>query len=140
MGKEADPAAILERAATAGKRVALPRVDPATFALSLLLWSEGDPLVKSGWGVMEPEASAPAVAGADVDLIIVPALAIDLEGYRVGYGKGCYDRLLGSLPGKASVGIAYDFQLIEQCPRTEGDVPVSVVVTDRRVIADGREI
>ncbi len=140
MGNEADPAPILAEAAARGKRIALPRVDPASYALSLLLWSEGEPLVKSGWGVMEPAASAPEVAGTELDLIIVPALAIDLEGYRIGYGKGCYDRLLSGLPGKVSIGIVYDFQLIEQCPRTQGDVPVSMVVTDRRAIAEGREL
>ena len=140
MGNEADPAPILAEAAARGKRIALPRVDPASYTLSLLLWSEGEPLVKSGWGVMEPLDSAPEVAGAEVDLIIVPALAIDPQGYRLGYGKGCYDRLLAGIPGKLSIGIAYDFQLIEQCPRTQGDVPVSMVVTDRRVIVEGQAI
>jgi 5-formyltetrahydrofolate cyclo-ligase len=140
MGNEADPAPILQRAVSLGRSIALPRVDPDTQALSLRSWSQGDPLVKSGWGVMEPPASAPAVPGEEVDLIIVPALAIDLRGYRIGYGKGCYDRLLAGLPGKTSIGIAFDFQLIEECPRTEGDVPVSLVVTDRRTIAEGREV
>mgnify|MGYP003912522053 FL=1 len=139
LGNEADPAPILAEAASRGKGVALPRVDPATYALSLLLWSKGEPLVKSNWGVMEPRPSAPEAAGDEVDLIIVPALAIDLQGYRLGYGKGCYDRLLSSLPDKVSIGIAYDFQLIEQCPRTQGDVPVSIVVTDRRLI-ESREV
>jgi 5-formyltetrahydrofolate cyclo-ligase len=132
--KEVDPASILQIAREQGKSIGLPRVDMQNQVLSIHQWSKGDPLEKSPFGVMEPYASAPEIKPLEIDLVLVPALAIDPRGYRIGYGKGFYDRFLALLSDAKAVGIAYDFQLIIESPATKGDLPVSVVVTDRRTL------
>jgi 5-formyltetrahydrofolate cyclo-ligase len=64
----------------------------------------------------------------------VPALAVDARGFRIGYGRGFYDRLLPTLPNALTVAIVYDFQLVAEVPEEPFDVPVHVVATDARVL------
>lgn len=131
---EVDPTAILDALADAGARVCLPRVDAERGAIVLHERVADMPLQPSPFGVPEPPASAPEVAPADVDVVLVPGLAFDPRGYRVGYGKGYYDRLLATMPQALSVAIGFDFQLVPEVPDLPHDVPVRVVVTDARVL------
>jgi 5-formyltetrahydrofolate cyclo-ligase len=131
--KEADPRAALEAAARAGKRVGLTRVEDAN-ELGLHRYLEGDPLEPNAFGIAEPLAHAPPIAHAEVDLIIVPALAVDARGHRIGYGHGYYDRLLPKLERAFKVAIAYDFQLLAETPDTARDARVDCVVTDVRTL------
>jgi 5-formyltetrahydrofolate cyclo-ligase len=131
--KEADPRAALDAAARAGKRVGLTRVEDAA-ALGLHRYVDGDALAPNGFGIAEPLASAPSIALDEVDLIIVPALAVDARGHRIGYGHGYYDRLLPKLSRAFKVAIAYDFQLLAETPDTPSDARVDCVVTDARVL------
>ena len=129
MRKELDVGAALEAATRAGKRVVLPRIhdDGLTFHLH----QPGEALTENDWGVLEPAAAAEQVALADIDLLLVPALALDLRGMRLGYGKSFYDRLLAKARG-VSVGVVYDFQLLAELPNEAHDVPVQRIVTDGR--------
>jgi 5-formyltetrahydrofolate cyclo-ligase len=131
--KEADPGAALREAAQRGKSVGLVRVEPDG-GLGLHAYREGDPLVRNAMEIAEPNELAPRIAHEQVELIIVPALAIDASGYRIGYGQGYYDRLLPKLDGAFKVAIVYDFQLLAETPITDGDVPVDCVVTDGRTL------
>lgn len=131
---EIDPAPIAEAALAAGKTVVLPRVDYEENGLVLHRWQPGDALEESGFGVPEPLPEAPRVVPDEVDFVIVPALAIDERGHRVGYGKGFYDRLLPQMPSAVRCAIAYDFQLLAEVPDIEGDVPVQIVVTEKTVL------
>jgi 5-formyltetrahydrofolate cyclo-ligase len=131
--KEADVAALLARAEQAGKRVGLPRVHDDT-GLALHLHRAGQPLEESGYGIEEPLASAEGVPLDAAMLILVPALAIDVRGHRVGYGRGYYDRLLPQLPRAYKVAVGYDFQLASELPEAEHDVAVDCVVTDERTL------
>jgi 5-formyltetrahydrofolate cyclo-ligase len=134
LGNEADPADILDAAYRGGKSLGLPRADKGRDHLSLHRWAPGERLEKGGLGVREPLASAPLIEPSEVDLIIVPALAIDPHGQRVGRGGGYYDRLLPAFPKAFAIGIIYDFQLIVEAPVTAGDMPVAAVATDRRLL------
>jgi 5-formyltetrahydrofolate cyclo-ligase len=136
---EVDLGPLLADAASCGKRVALPRVEAGDRALALHAYLPGDPLEPSAFGVLEPRPSAPRIDPADVALVVVPGLVFDERGHRVGYGAGYYDRLLPTLDRAARVGVAFDFQLVAEVPDTAGDVPVDVVVTDRRVVSARRE-
>lgn len=115
-----------------GKRVLLPVVQGRDmFAAEL---RPGDPLVPTSYGPREPAQRTP-VDPAEVDVVVVPGLAFDRKGYRVGYGAGYYDRYLARLPERAlRVGIGFHLQLVEGVPRRAGDEPLDVVVTDRETV------
>jgi 5-formyltetrahydrofolate cyclo-ligase len=130
--KELDPSELLRVAAEQGKRVVLPRVDGES--LSLHEYRPGDELEESGWGILEPLANTPAIAADSVELVLVPALALDGAGHRIGYGRGFYDRLLPSMPGAFRVGVAYDFQLVPELPHEAHDTAMHCVISDARTL------
>lgn len=117
-----------------GATIAMPRVDPDEAAIVLHAHHDGDVLEESGFGVPEPLPSAPRVEHAQVDLVLVPGLAFDPRGFRVGYGKGYYDQLLPTLPNAFRLAVGYDFQLVAEAPNLPHDVPVHAIVTDARVL------
>jgi 5-formyltetrahydrofolate cyclo-ligase len=91
-----------------------------------------------GHGFPEPSADAPRAEADAIDLVIVPGLAFDPRGHRIGYGAGFYDRFLapsarlsGATPTRA-VGVCFDFQVLAEVPTSPEDVAVAVVVTDKR--------
>jgi len=93
-----------------------------------------DDLVATALGPREPPHPA-AVDPASIDVVVVPGLAFDQEGYRVGYGGGHYDRYLPRLgPGTLRVGLCFHQQVVERVPRGPGDERVHVVVTDRETL------
>ncbi len=105
--------------------------------LALALIQSIDELVPASFGLLEP---IPSVATdperrclpADVDLFLVPGLAFDREGGRIGYGKGYYDRLLGAArPGAIFLALAFEGQMVEDVPMLSYDVPVHLVMTER---------
>jgi 5-formyltetrahydrofolate cyclo-ligase len=120
-----------------GKRIAYPSIDPVTRVMTFRFVRDPAELEDRGLGFREPDPAAPEAAALDV--IVVPALQIDGAGQRIGYGAGFYDRALPRFaPPAVSVGVAFAFQLIAEVPVTDGDVAVSLVVTDERVLAPGR--
>jgi 5-formyltetrahydrofolate cyclo-ligase len=134
--KELDPGELLRHARALGKRIGLPRM-LEDGSLSLHEYDGHGELTDNGYGIFEPSAHAPRIDPAAVGFIVVPALAIDPRGHRVGYGRGCYDRLLPTLSHAFKVGVIYDFQLIAEAPNDAHDVPLDCVVTDTRVLRPG---
>jgi 5-formyltetrahydrofolate cyclo-ligase len=133
MRTEVDTLAAAEAAWSAGKRVCAPRVTEQ--GLAVHEWVRGVAPIETGsLRVPEPPEDAPMVDPREVDLVIVPALALDDRGARIGYGAGYYDHLLPRLERAARVAIAFDFQLIAEVPETPGDERVHVVITDERAI------
>ncbi len=133
---EVDPRAIVRGLREREVEIILPRVLPEEGMLSLHRFAPGDPLTESGWGILEPPEHCPRVT--EVDAIMVPALAVDLLGHRIGYGKGFYDRLLPTLGAALRITVAYDFQLIAEVPALAHDERVDLVVTDAQVVRTGR--
>jgi 5-formyltetrahydrofolate cyclo-ligase len=134
---ELDPAGALADVAARGGAVVLPRVSEATPRLRFRRVEPGTSLEPGRWGILEPGNISAEVGLCDVDLVIVPGLAWDATGNRVGYGGGYYDEALGAAraSGRAvAIGFCYDFQVVDKCPAGEGDVPVDLVVTDARVL------
>lgn len=130
-----------------GVRVAYPAVvrgeteDERTGLLSFHFAAQGD-LEERGFGFHEPPLDAvafPALARdlRELDVVIVPALALDPAGQRIGYGAGYYDRAL-AMAAVVKVGVIFDFQLVSEVPAMDGDVAVDWVVTDRRVLRSVR--
>jgi 5-formyltetrahydrofolate cyclo-ligase len=134
--KEPDPSGALRLLAANGACMALPRVDTTQDVPTLTLhaYVEGEPLEESAWGILEPLSTAERIADETIDAVLVPALCIDAAGYRVGYGKGFYDRLLPRLPRALCIGVCYDHELLGELPNTDGDARVRWIVTDARVL------
>ena len=124
--------ACMEAAWAAGKRVALPRV--VEDELKLQLVDSTTELVEGAFTVPEPPEEAMQIEAGEVDFALVPALAVDPRGYRIGYGGGYYDKLIPRLDNACTCAVAYDFQLISEVPELPRDVAVDLVVTDERVI------
>ena len=83
-------------------------------------------------GIPAPPDASPAIAPQDLDLIIVPALAFDADGYRLGYGGGYYDRFLRGVSA-FTIGLARERLFVEKLPRELHDVAVKCVVTEKEV-------
>ena len=141
---ELDTAPILRRAASEGKTVALPVTitDASEGRMIFRALPDGnfDRLTPARFGIPEPDEGCPAVSPADLSgaLILVPALAFDREGYRLGYGGGYYDRfLLGLLEENVpvtTVGLAFSACVTESLPRNSYDIPVQIILDERRII------
>ena len=92
-------------------------------------------LVRHRYGMLEPNATCPIFPIAQLQLIIVPGIAFDPNGYRLGYGKGFYDRFLAKCPNAVSVGLAYQMQIVEDTFPQAWDVPVQHIFTEKGRIA-----
>jgi len=134
---EWDTRALVRAALEAGKRVAAPRVDDATRMLDLRAISDPQRDVgPSPQGIPEPLSHCPPIARDAIDFVVVPGLAFDREGHRLGYGGGFYDRLLPLLsPRVARVAGAFDLQVVPQVPVGPNDVPVHAIVTESRELS-----
>lgn len=131
---EIDPRAAVERAWSQAKTVALPRTLPESHGLVPHIYRPGDTLAESGFVIQEPLPDAPELHPAEVDLVLIPALAYDTRGQRLGFGQGYYDRLLPRLPRAVRIGLAYELSLLAEVPNAVHDMPVDFVITERRVI------
>jgi 5-formyltetrahydrofolate cyclo-ligase len=123
-GSEVKTDMILEKANALGKKVALPSVEGEGLAFYEL--SSGKYLVKGRFGIMEPLPYGPVDR---MDLLVVPGIAFDKKGYRLGYGKGYYDKFLAK-KNVSSIGLAYSFQLLESLPKGKYDKKLDAVATE----------
>jgi 5-formyltetrahydrofolate cyclo-ligase len=131
---EINPLPLMRKLAAAGARIALPAVAGPGKPLIMRAWAFGGPLATGVWGIREPRPEAPEVAP---DILIVPLLAFDRRGHRIGYGAGYYDLTIGALRSKrrtAAVGIAFAAQEIAAVPATPRDAALDLVLTEREVI------
>ncbi len=135
MGAEVDTWEIAGRALAAGKRLAWPRIQPGALALAFATCLPGD-LVPGPSGTREPPPGAPAVPLDEIDCLLVPGVAFDPRGYRLGRGRGHYDATLAALPRRATrIGLAFEAQLRAELPREAHDAPLDAVVTERRLLS-----
>jgi 5-formyltetrahydrofolate cyclo-ligase len=138
---ELDPAPVIDAAIAAGKRCFLPVLHPfAGPALWFCEWRPGDRLVLNRYGIPEPVVTRRTLRTArELDLLLVPLVAFDDAGNRLGMGGGYYDRTLAYLPLRRHwrrprvIGFAHALQRVESLPRNAWDVPVDAVVTERTV-------
>jgi 5-formyltetrahydrofolate cyclo-ligase len=128
---EADPAPLLEILRARGHRIALPRVVGRGESLRFHYFEPGAALVTGGYGLSEPAADWPE---AVPDVLLVPLLAFDETGHRLGYGAGYYDMSLAQLRAQQSilaVGYAYEGQKVSSVPHTDADEKLDWVVTEQ---------
>lgn len=132
MPHEVDTAPMIDKALARGMRVCVPRCDMETIELTLYEIRDRAHLQKGTWGILEPEPHpARAVDPAEIACVVVPGVAFDAGGNRVGNGKGFYDRFLKKLaPGAAKIGLAYSLQMVPRVPAEPHDVKLDQVLTD----------
>ena len=123
---------IFAAAQLAGKRILYPRTVGTT--LEFVAVENLEALVASRFGIYEPQAGE-AVPLAEIDLLVLPGVAFDVHGVRLGYGLGCYDRALAAVVRPTLAGLAYDFQVVASLPREEHDIPVDIVVTEKKILS-----
>jgi 5-formyltetrahydrofolate cyclo-ligase len=136
-GTEMDVRPLLHRLAAHGTGLALPVTRGADLPLEFRRWQPGDGLEQGAYGISHPHAGAPAVTPS---ILLVPLLAFDRSGWRLGYGAGYYDRTLAALRGLGvsragslrvtAVGIAYAAQEVESLPHHAGDQRLDGIVTE----------
>ena len=122
MRSEPDTDPLFARLRASGQRLLLPRVE----GRSLVVCDGDGPMATSAFGVSEPQG--PAVEPSVVDFVVVPGLAFTLDGARLGYGGGFYDRLLPTLAGVPNAGVCFTEQLVDALPVDAHDVRVDRVV------------
>ena len=135
---ELDPRPAMRRLGASGHALALPRMRGAGEPLAFHVWREGDALIRAAFGVMEPDPSRPQV---EPDLLLVPLLAFDAGGRRLGWGKGYYDRTLARLrtrrPEVLAIGVAFAAQQVDQVPAGPADQALDLVVTELGLVRVG---
>jgi 5-formyltetrahydrofolate cyclo-ligase len=131
---EISPLPLMRKLADAGARLALPVVAGRGKPLIMRSWRWGEPLVPGVWGIREPRPEAPEV---QPDILLVPLIAFDRSGHRIGYGAGYYDLTIAQLRAKkliAAIGIALAAQEVETVPRTAFDAQLDLVLTENETI------
>jgi len=131
--EELDPAALIASLRERGASICLPRIT-GPGSLSLHSCEIGHALEEGPFGLRQPSADTPEVFADSVDLVIVPGVAFDSRGMRLGFGGGYYDRLLASIPHAYRLALAFDGQLLANIPAEEHDESVDAVVTPTRAL------
>ena len=129
---EVDTVEIIKNAWADGKRVAVPRCIPDTRNMEFHYIDSFDSLSVGSFSVLEPDPSLPVVTDFSGCLMIVPGMHFDMKGYRIGYGKGYYDRYMVRFTG-VSAGICYSNELKPFLYHGRYDRHVDVIVTDKRI-------
>jgi 5-formyltetrahydrofolate cyclo-ligase len=128
-GAELDLFPLLGRLAEHGHSLCLPVIQPRGSPLKFRSWAPGEPLLERMWGIREPGPNAIEV---EPEVLLVPLLAFDAEGWRLGYGGGYYDRTLAGLRARSAViaiGVAFDGQRVPSVPHCDRDERLDWVLT-----------
>jgi 5-formyltetrahydrofolate cyclo-ligase len=131
---ELDPLPLMRKLAGEGARLVLPVVIGRGKPLVMREWAFGEPLARGVWGIREP---APTAAAADPDILLVPIVAFDRTGQRIGYGAGYYDITITQLRARKAViaiGLAFAAQEVPAVPATPRDARLDLVLTEREVV------
>jgi len=136
--KEVRTQYIFDQAVNCEKEVYFPRVNESS--LDFYRVNNLEQLIPGKFGVFEPDPNLPKVNIQNINLFILPGLAFDRSGNRIGFGKGFYDRALVNVPQIKKVGLAYDFQLLDSVPVDEYDRKVGMVITEEGIVFSRRNL
>lgn len=129
---------IIKKSLTLGKKVAVPISVPSTKELIVSQVKDFDKELEIGhYNILEPKKEY--IRNTDpsiIDLILVPGVAFDRRGYRIGYGAGYYDRFFNKLNKNVpKVALAFDIQIVENIPQGYYDIPVDYIITEKEIIS-----
>jgi len=131
---EINPLPLMQKLHEAGARLALPTIAGRGKPLVIRAWAWGEDLDRGQWGIREPK---PEAAELEPDILLVPLLAFDRAGHRIGYGAGYYDMTIGRLRAikpVTAIGVAFAAQEVAKVPATERDARLDLVLTEREAI------
>lgn len=134
---EVQTGAIIEAALAEGKSVAVPKVDTATDELLFFEIENLRDLSPGHFGILEPQGVGRPLRLDETDAILVPLVAWDGRGYRIGYGGGYFDRALAQRGASVAIGLAFESQGVPRIPESPTDVKLDVLVTEKRVLRFG---
>ena len=130
---EVDTSVVFVEALAALKSVLYPAVCGEGLVFQRVL--DQKELKKGAFGISEPAAVCEAYDPSEADLVVIPGVAFDVHGKRIGYGKGYYDKTLHSIEGQGKlVGFCYDFQVVETIADEPHDVKMDMLITEKRVL------
>ena len=138
LSDELDCMPLMHRLAKEGLGLALPLVTGKNRPLTFRSWSPGDDMDAGVWGIAQPKADKPE---REPDVLLVPLLAVDRSGWRLGYGGGFYDRTLNGLRSRKpviAIGLAYEEQVVDAVPHLDYDEPLDWVLTPAGAVRCGR--
>lgn len=115
------------------KHVIAPVVDTKSGQLIPKIVQDMEELEKHRYGMLQPNVECPIFPVDQIELVVVPGIAFDKKGYRLGYGKGFYDRFLPTCPNAVTIGIAYQIQVVEDTYPQPWDVPVQHIFTENGI-------
>lgn len=113
------------------KKIVVPKISGDEICLYEL--KDATQFEKGRFGIREPKICLPKKEIEHIDLMIIPGIAFDKSGHRIGFGGGYFDKLLSKVHCN-TIGLAYEFQIIDKVPAHSYDVPVNFIVTEKRVI------
>jgi 5-formyltetrahydrofolate cyclo-ligase len=131
---EINPLSLMRKLAESGAQLALPVVVGRGKPLVMRTWRWGEPLAEGVWGIREPRSAA---AQVEPDILLVPLLAFDRAGNRIGYGAGYYDMTIAQMRARkaiTAIGLAFSAQEIPAVPATSHDARLDLVLTERETI------
>ena len=127
---------IINTALKDNKKIYVPRTEFKTKLMDAVEITSLDNLIESEYGILEPSLEERHINPNNLDLIVVPGVAFDRYGGRMGYGAGFYDRYFKRISKDRikKLSLAYDFQILEKIPMNEQDVPVNYIITEKEFI------
>lgn len=132
---EVDTHKIIKYAIEDKKTICVPRIESKQKGMEIFKIDGFEQLKKGYFGILEPLESCPAIDSKELDLILIPGVAFDRQGGRVGYGAAFYDRFLSSLNKKVhKIALAYQIQVLNNIPMDEHDVRIDGVITEEEII------
>ena len=133
-GSEIDTNPIIDRVLEDGKEVYIPKIYKSNKEMKAIRLNSFEDLEENSMGILEPKDDSNFIDKENIDLIIVPGAVFDLEGNRIGYGGGYYDRFLSNIKDKRNkVALAYDLQIVENIEAEEHDIKVDYIITNYRI-------
>lgn len=132
---EVDTIKIIDHSLSLGKIICVPKINKHTNSMEVYRIKVFEDLGRGYFGILEPNGSCSEVPADDIDLILLPGLAFDRSGSRIGYGRGFYDKYLTKCKAQVpKIALSYDFQVVSKLPSNEFDIKVDAIITNKETI------
>lgn len=134
-GSEVDTRKFIEQSIKDNKIICVPKVISKEKGMELFVIESLEDLEPGFYGIMEPKKNCPSIDKSKLDFVLMPGVAFDRRGGRIGYGAGFYDRFLTDLnPSVPRIAIAYQLQIIDEVPMEESDIRIDGIITEEETI------